>query len=92
MRVRGWVLDRWPAPKPFDFQVMPGELWMLVGTVSSGRRELIYSVAGLIEPRAGHLELFGHDIARLGPRSRGIAQPDRRGAGAAGTGAGLERV
>ncbi|MFO1424402.1 MAG: ATP-binding cassette domain-containing protein [Candidatus Competibacteraceae bacterium] len=70
VRVRGWVLDRWPAPKPFDFQVMPGELWMLVGTVSSGRRELIYSVAGLIEPRAGHLELFGHDIARLGPRAR----------------------
>lgn len=70
MRVRGWVLDRRPPPKPFDFQAMPGESWMLVGAVNSGRRELIYSVAGLVEPRAGHLELFGHDIARLGPRAR----------------------
>ena len=68
--VRGWVLDRRPAPKPFDFQVLPGELWMLVGAVDSGRRELIHSVAGLIEPRAGHLELFGRDVAQLGPRAR----------------------
>ncbi|KAB2929239.1 MAG: ATP-binding cassette domain-containing protein [Candidatus Contendobacter sp.] len=70
VRVRGWVLDRWPAPKPFDFQVMPGELWMLVGAVNSGRRELIRSLAGLVEPRAGRLELFGRDVARLGPRAR----------------------
>ncbi|MDG4551926.1 MAG: ATP-binding cassette domain-containing protein [Candidatus Contendobacter sp.] len=70
VRARGWVLDRQPAPKPFDFQVMPGELWMLVGAVNSGRRELIYSLAGLIEPRAGRLELFGRDVASLGPRAR----------------------
>ena len=70
MRVRGWVLDRQPAPKPFNFQVMPGELWMLVGAVDSGRRELIHSIAGLVEPRAGHLELFGHDVTHLGARAR----------------------
>ena len=70
MRVRGWVLERRPAPKPFDFQVMPGELWMLVGAVDSGRRELIHSLAGLVEPHAGCLELFGHDVAQLGPRAR----------------------
>ncbi len=70
VRARGWVLDRRPPPQPFDFQVMPGELWMLVGAVNSGRRELIYSLAGLVEPRAGHLELFGRDVARLGPRAR----------------------
>ena len=49
---------------------MPGELWMLVGAVDSGRRELIHSVAGLVEPRAGRLELFGRDVARLGLRAR----------------------
>lgn len=70
MRVSGWVLDRQPAPKPFDFQARPGELWMLVGAVDSGRRELIYSVAGLSEPQAGRLELFGRDVARLGARER----------------------
>ena len=70
VRARGWVLDRRPTPKPFDFQIMLGELWMLVGAVNSGRRELIYSLAGLTEPRAGRLELFGRDVARLGPRAR----------------------
>ena len=68
--MRGWVLERQPVPEPFDFQVLSGELWMLVGAVNSGRRELIYSIAGLIEPRAGHLELFGRDVAQLGPRAR----------------------
>jgi ABC-type ATPase involved in cell division len=70
LRARGWVLDRRPAPKPFDFQMMPSELWMLVGAVDSGRRELIHSLAGLVEPQAGRLELFGHDVAQLGSRAR----------------------
>jgi ABC-type branched-subunit amino acid transport system ATPase component len=70
LRVCGWVLDRHPRPKPFDFQIVPGELWMLVGAVDSGRRELVRSVAGLAEPLAGRLELFGRDVARLGPRAR----------------------
>ncbi len=70
LRVREWVLDRFPVPVPFDFQVMPGELWMLVGAVDSGRRELIWSLAGLAAPRVGSLELFGRDVARLGPRAR----------------------
>lgn len=70
LRVRGWVLDRQPAPEPFDFQIMPGELWMLVGAVDSGRRELIWSLAGLASPQAGCLELFGRDVARLGLRAR----------------------
>lgn len=70
VRVSGWVLDRQPAPQPFDFQALPGELWMLVGAVDSGRRELIYGMAGLVEPRAGRLELFGQDVTRLGARAR----------------------
>ena len=70
LHARGWVLDRQSAPKPFDFRVMPGELWMLVGAVDSGRRELIHSLAGLVEPEAGRLELFGLDVARLGLRAR----------------------
>lgn len=70
LRVCDWVLDRRPAPEPFNFQAMPGELWMLVGAVDSGRRELIHGMAGLVEPRAGRLELFGRDVAYLGPRAR----------------------
>lgn len=70
LRVCDWVLARQPAPAPFDFQVMPGELWMLVGAVDSGRRELIWSLAGLTAPRAGRLELLGRDVACLGSRAR----------------------
>jgi len=70
LRVRDWVLARQPEPAPFDFQVMPGELWMLVGAVDSGRRELIWSLAGLTAPRAGRLELLGRDVACLGSRAR----------------------
>ena len=70
VRVCEWVLDREPPPEPFAFQVMPGELWMLMGAVDSGRRELIHGMAGLITPRAGRLELFGCDVARLGLRVR----------------------
>lgn len=70
VRVCDWVLDREPPPEPFAFQVMPGELWMLMGAVDSGRRELIHGMAGLITPRAGRLELFGCDVARLGLRVR----------------------
>lgn len=70
MRLRGWVLDVRPVPEPFDFQARAGELWVLVGTVDSGRRELIRSIAGLANPRAGRLELFGHAVEPLGPRAR----------------------
>lgn len=70
--VRLWdlVLDVRPVPEPFDFQALSGELWVLVGAVDSGRRELIRTIAGLADPRAGRVELFGRDLARLRPRAR----------------------
>lgn len=70
LRLCGWVLDMRPIPEPFDFQARPGELWVLAGTVDSGRRELIRSIAGLADPKAGRIELFGHDVEPLGPRAR----------------------
>ncbi len=70
LRLRGWVLDLRPVPEPFDFQARSGELWVLVGAVDSGRRELIRSIAGLASPRAGRIELFGRDVEPLGPRAR----------------------
>lgn len=70
LRLRELVLDVRPLPEPFDFLAASGELWVLAGAVDSGRRELIRTVAGLIEPRAGRIELFGSDLARLKPRAR----------------------
>lgn len=70
LRLRGWVLDMRPVPEPLDFQALSGELWVLAGTVDSGRRELIRSIAGLASPSAGRIELFGRDVEPLGPRAR----------------------
>jgi ABC-type branched-subunit amino acid transport system ATPase component len=70
LRLRGLALDLQPAPEPFDFQALPGEIWMLMGAVSSGRRELIRTIAGLASPRAGRIELFGSDVERMSPRAR----------------------
>jgi len=58
-----------PFPAPFDFKAWPDQLWMLVGAVDSGRRELIRTIAGLAAPRAGHVELFGQAAERLWPRA-----------------------
>lgn len=70
LRLWDLVLDVGPVPEPFDFQAMSGEIWMLVGAVNSGRRELIRTIAGLANPRAGRIELFGREVARLWPRAR----------------------
>lgn len=69
VRLRRLTLDMRPVPEPFDFQAWPDQLWMLVGTVDSGRRELIRTIAGLILPRSGCVELFGQAVERLWPRA-----------------------
>lgn len=71
LQVRDWVLDTQPVPEPFDFQALPGELWLLVGRVDSGRRELIRSIAGLDQPLGGRLELFGQAVELLRARALG---------------------
>lgn len=70
VRLCGLGLDLQPLPRPFDFQAMAGETWLLVGAVSSGRRELIRTIAGLAVPRTGHVELFGQVVERMWPRAR----------------------
>lgn len=68
-RVSGLILDLRPVPEPFDFQALAGELWLLLGAVDSGRGELIRVIAGLTQPRAGRIELFGVDPERLSRRA-----------------------
>lgn len=69
VRLSCLVLDVRPFPAPFDFQAWPDQLWMLVGAVNSGRRELIRTIAGLSSPHAGHVELFGQATERLWPHA-----------------------
>lgn len=69
VRMVGLTLDLRPVPDPFDFAAQAGEVWMLVGAVTSGRGELIRVIAGLDRPRSGRIELFGVDPDRLSRRA-----------------------
>ncbi len=59
-----------------SFEVMPGEIFGVIGPNGSGKTTMFNSVLGQIEPDAGSIELNGHDIARLSPQ-----QLNQRGVG-----------
>ena len=47
-----------------DLEVHAGEFWFLLGPNGSGKTTLLKAVLGLIEPRAGSLQLHGEHAAR----------------------------
>jgi branched-chain amino acid transport system ATP-binding protein len=51
-----------------SFDVMPGEIFGVIGPNGSGKTTLFNSVLGQIEPDAGKIELHGKDITGLSPR------------------------
>lgn len=53
------------ALRNVDFEVLPGELTLLVGPSGCGKTTLISVIAGLLDPTEGHVSLFGVDQARL---------------------------
>ena len=59
-----------------SFEVMPGEIFGVIGPNGSGKTTLFNSVLGQIRPDAGTIELNGHDITGLSP-----LQLNRRGVG-----------
>lgn len=50
-----------------SFEVMPGEIFGVIGPNGSGKTTMFNSVLGQITPDAGRIELDGHDITGLGP-------------------------
>ncbi len=50
-----------------SFEVMPGEIFGVIGPNGSGKTTMFNSVLGQITPDAGRIELGGHDITGLGP-------------------------
>ena len=48
-----------------DLEVGPGEIVALVGSNGAGKTTLLRTVAGLITPMAGRVELEGRDVTRL---------------------------
>jgi branched-chain amino acid transport system ATP-binding protein len=50
-----------------SFEVMPGEIFGVIGPNGSGKTTLFNSVLGQITPNTGHIELNGEDITQLDP-------------------------
>jgi putative ABC transport system ATP-binding protein len=48
-----------------DLDVLPGELTLLVGPSGCGKTTLISIIAGLLDPSAGNVTLFGTDQGKL---------------------------
>jgi branched-chain amino acid transport system ATP-binding protein len=59
-----------------SFEVMPGEIFGVIGPNGSGKTTMFNSVLGQITPDAGTIELHGKDITRLSP-----CELNRRGVG-----------
>jgi len=59
-----------------SFEVMPGEIFGVIGPNGSGKTTMFNSVLGQITPEAGSIELNGRDITGLNPR-----QLNQRGVG-----------
>jgi branched-chain amino acid transport system ATP-binding protein len=59
-----------------SFEVMPGEIFGVIGPNGSGKTTLFNSMLGQITPDAGRIELNGHDVTQLGPLAL-----NRRGVG-----------
>ena len=50
-----------------SFDVLPGEIFGVIGPNGSGKTTMFNSVLGQIKPDAGTIELHGKDITRLSP-------------------------
>ena len=59
-----------------SFEVLPGEIFGVIGPNGSGKTTMFNSVLGQIEPDAGRIELNGQDITGLSPM-----QLNQRGVG-----------
>jgi simple sugar transport system ATP-binding protein len=56
-----------------SFEVRAGEIVCIAGIDGNGQQELIYALAGMLEPDSGSVFLDGEDITHNSIRSRGMA-------------------
>ena len=55
------------AVRGVSFEVMPGEIFGVIGPNGSGKTTLFNSMLGQITPDQGKIELKGQDVTKLGP-------------------------
>jgi len=56
-----------------SFQVLPGEVYAIIGANGAGKSTLLRTVAGLHHPTAGSIRYDGKDVTRLRPERRATA-------------------
>ncbi|ERK18381.1 ABC transporter, ATP-binding protein [Pantoea sp. AS-PWVM4] len=55
-----------------SFTIEPGEIVALLGPSGCGKSTVLRAIAGLIQPKAGKIELGNQDLALVSARARGI--------------------
>lgn len=55
-----------------SFQIEAGEIVALLGPSGCGKSTVLRAIAGLIQPKAGKIELGGQNLAVMSARARGI--------------------
>jgi putative ABC transport system ATP-binding protein len=58
------------ALRGVDLEVQSGEMTLLVGPSGCGKTTLISIIAGLLEPTAGHVSVWGTSLPELSPRKK----------------------
>jgi ABC-type Fe3+/spermidine/putrescine transport system ATPase subunit len=61
-----------PVLKGIDFEVTEGQLVAVLGSSGTGKSTLLRLIAGLLEPTAGSVEIWGANVTNLEPRRRSI--------------------
>jgi ABC-type nitrate/sulfonate/bicarbonate transport system ATPase subunit len=63
-----------PLFQDFDWQVLHGETWAILGSSGCGKTTLLYLLAGLHAPTRGQIEIDGETLTRPRPRTGLILQ------------------
>ena len=71
------VRDLWVALEEFhlceiNLDVVAGEYFVILGPTGAGKTVLLETIAGLHQPRKGHIMLDGEDVTDAPPERRGI--------------------
>lgn len=71
------VKDLWVDLKEFhlrqiNLDILDGEYFVVLGPTGAGKTVLLETIAGLYQPRRGHILLDGKDVTSMPPERRGI--------------------
>jgi putative ABC transport system ATP-binding protein len=71
--------EKVPILRGVSFEVAEKEFVCVMGPSGSGKSTLLHMLSGLDEPSAGHVALWGEDLASLGDKRRTLTRRERIG-------------